>query len=199
MNITSKDYWQNQYHEGKTGWDIGFISTPIKEYVNQLIDKTVKILIPGAGHAYEAEYLFNMGFSNVFVLDIASKPLENFSTRFPDFPKNQLLTEDFFLHQGKYDLIIEQTFFSALPPVLRPNYVNKMYELLKPNGKLVGLLFGIDFGNSFPPFGGNREEYALLFAPKFDIKTLEKAHNSIQPRAENEFFHIFIPKNNLLI
>ncbi len=195
MNITTKEYWQNQYHEGKTGWDIGLISTPIKEYVDQLKDKTIKILIPGAGHAYEAEYLFELGFTKVFVLDIASKPLENFSTRFPGFPKSHLLQGDFFLHQGKYDLILEQTFFSALPPVLRPAYVDKMHELLKPNGKLVGLLFAIDFGNSFPPFGGNRDEYFFLFTPKFEIKTLEKAHNSIKPRAENEFFHIFIPKN----
>jgi len=136
MNITTKEYWQNQYHDGKTGWDIGLISTPIKEYVDQLKDKTIKILIPGAGHAYEAEYLFELGFKKVFVLDIASKPLENFSTRFPDFPKSHLLQGDFFLHSEKYDLILEQTFFSALPPVLRPAYVDKMHELLKPNGKV---------------------------------------------------------------
>lgn len=39
MDITKKEYWQQQYLDGKTGWDIGIISTPIKEYVDQLDNK----------------------------------------------------------------------------------------------------------------------------------------------------------------
>ena len=54
-----------------TGWDIGGPSTPLVKYFDQLADKQRKILIPGAGNAYEAEYLWAQGFSNVHVLDIA--------------------------------------------------------------------------------------------------------------------------------
>lgn len=191
MDITSKEYWQKQYKEGKTGWNIGYVSLPIKEYFKQVSDKDIRILIPGAGNAYEAEYLFECGFKNVYVLDIASEPLQNLSNRYPDFPKDQLIEADFFKHQGKYDLILEQTFFSALPIAKGEEYVKQIHRLLKDNGKLVGLLFDLDFGNTFPPFGGNKEIYTQLFSNLFKLKTLEKAHNSIKPRANNELFIIF--------
>lgn len=194
MDITSKEYWQKQYKEGKTGWNIGYVSLPIKEYIGQVSDKDIRILIPGAGNAFEAEYLFECGFKNVYVLDIASEPLQNLSNRSPDFPKDQLIEADFFKHKGKYDLILEQTFFSALPISKREEYVQQVHRLLKENGKLVGLLFDLDFGNTFPPFGGNKEIYTQLFSNLFKLKTIEKAHNSIKPRANNELFIIFEKK-----
>ena len=191
MSFTSKEYWQKQYETGKTGWNIGYISPPIKTYIDQLADKNLNILIPGAGNAYEAEYLFEKGFHNVFVLDIAEFPLDNFAEKFPKFPENQILKEDFFKHTGTYDLIIEQTFFSALPIEKRYLYVEKVFELLKPGGKLVGLLFDRDFNGDFPPFGGSKEIYQNLFSGKFHLKVLEKAYNSIKPRHNNELFIIF--------
>lgn len=194
MNINSKEYWQQKYRDGATGWNIGSISTPIKEYIDQLSNKDLKILIPGAGNAYEAEYLFKNGFKNVFVLDIAHFPMENFQKRYPEFPENQLFVADFFKHQGEYDLILEQTFFCAITPHFRKKYVGKMYDLLKTNGKLVGLLFNFEFGNSFPPFGGNKDEYSKLFGSQFNFKTFEIAHNSIKPRENNELFIIFEKK-----
>ena len=51
------EYWEERYRAGTTGWDIGSPSTPLKEYIDQLQDPSKKILIPGAGNAYEAEYL----------------------------------------------------------------------------------------------------------------------------------------------
>jgi thiopurine S-methyltransferase len=194
VNINTKEYWQQKYREGETGWNIGSIATPIKEYIDQLTEMSLKILIPGAGNAYEAEYLFEKGLSNVFVLDIASTPLDNLKKRYPYFPEFQLIEGDFFEHQGAYDLIIEQTFFCALTPDLREKYVAKMYDLLNPKGKLVGLLFNVEFGNNYPPFGGNKEEYTKLFETKFNFKTFEIAHNSIKPREDNELFIIFEKK-----
>lgn len=195
MNITTKEYWEAQYNDGKTGWNIGYPSPPITNYINQLQNPALKILIPGSGNAFEAEYLFNKGFKNVFILDIALNPLVQFQKRNPLFPDNQIIHDDFFKHNGKYDLIIEQTFFSALPKNKRQQYVEKMFNLLNDNGKLVGVLFQIDFNNSFPPFGGSIEEYQELFSDKFNIITLETAYNSIKPRTGNEVFFIFSKKN----
>src|SRR5699024_270118 len=181
---------------GKTGWNIGYVSTPIKEYINQLENKDLKILIPGSGNSYEAEYLYQQGFSNVFVADISKYPLENFQKRLPDFPKNQLLHLDFFKIQQKFDLIIQQTFFCALPPKLREKYVEKMADLLNPNGKLIGLLFDFPFHeNEGPPFGGSKEEYKNLFADKFTIEIMETAYNSIKPRKNRELFIKMIKKS----
>jgi thiopurine S-methyltransferase len=198
MNPT-KSYWDARYENHTTGWDIGYPSTPIKTYIDQLTDKNLKILIPGAGNAYEAEYLIQEGFSKVFVMDIAWKPLENFKNRNPLFPDDQLVHADFFEHFGKYDLIIEQTFFCSFEPTAanRSLYAEKCADLLRDNGKIAGVWFDIpliegDMVNR--PFGGNKDEYLGYMSPYFDIKTFDKCINSIPPRADNEFFGIFIKK-----
>ena len=95
-NKLDKDYWENRYAKDETGWNIGYASTPIEKYISQLQDKSIKILIPGAGNSFEAESLWNKGFSNTFVLDIAKQPLENLRNRVKDFPDEQLLHHDFF-------------------------------------------------------------------------------------------------------
>lgn len=196
-NISERDYWTNRYHTQQTGWNIGYISTPIKEYIDQLEDKFIKILIPGAGNAYEAEYLFQQGFEQIYVLDIAQPPLNNLLTRITDFPKTQLLQENFFQHQGQYDLILEQTFFCSFLPTAenRTAYSKKMHELLKPNGKLVGLWFEIPMRDK-RPFGGTKKEYLTYFEPHFQVRTFEQCFNSIPPRQGNELFGIFEKKVN---
>lgn len=188
----NETFWTDRYRSGEVGWDIGYVSTPLKEYIDQLEDKDLKILIPGGGNSYEAEYLFNKGFSNVSVVDISNIPLDNLLKRVPDFPKENLLHQDFFKLDQTYDLILEQTFFCAQDPNLREKYVSKMHQLLKPKGKLVGLLFNIPLNDDKPPFGGSEAEYRLLFEDEFVIDKMETAHNSIPQRAGNEFFIKFI-------
>lgn len=97
---------------------------------------------------------------------------------------------DFFEHQSVYDLIFEQTFFCALPPTFRMQYVSKMHQLLEADGMLVGLLFNRIFEQG-PPFGGNRNEYIALFSPMFELIQIEVCQNSILPRAQNELWFEF--------
>jgi len=184
-------YWEEKYKNNNTGWNIGYPSTPIKTYINQIKDKSIKILIPGAGNAYEAEYLHNNGFANVWVLDLAKQPLTNLKNRVNTFPDSHLIQGDFFMHNSHYDLILEQTFFCALNPDLRDKYVKKMADLLRLKGKLVGLLFDFELTEQGPPFGGSLAEYKKRFSKYFKIKVLEKAHNSIKPRSGRELFVIF--------
>lgn len=192
--VDSKLYWDLQYKENKTGWDIGYLSTPLKEYIDQITDKSLKVLIPGAGNAYEAEYMHLQGFKNVYVLDISNEALNNFSTRFPDFPKDHIICGDFFEHHDNYDLIIEQTFFCAIDPANRKRYSEKVYSLLNEKGKLAGLLFNHIFENDGPPFGGTEKEYQMYFDDKFEYKVFELSYNSIKPRAGRELFIILVKK-----
>ncbi len=184
----NEQFWTHKYQKDQTGWDIGYISTPLKDYFDQIEDKSLKILIPGAGNAYEAEYLWKNGFINVYVVDISEEPLTRFNKRVPDFPEDQLLNLDFFQLKDHFDLIIEQTFFCALDPKLRTQYVKKMHNLLRPNGMLVGLMFKIPLFDDRPPFGGNEREYRSLFSDQFNIDVMEEAYNSIAPRSGSELF-----------
>ena len=193
MKLTN-DYWENRYLTNEIGWDVGEITTPLKEYINQINSKDLKILIPGAGNSYEFEYLINQGFSNVTVLDFAKTPIENIKKKFPNINPKQIIHSDFFEHEASYDLILEQTFFCALDPELRENYAKKMNRLLNPNGKLFGLLFQFPLTEVGPPFGGSKEAYIDLFSPYFNILKLETSYNSIKPRQGNELFFIFEKK-----
>lgn len=189
MNL-NKAYWTKRYLSNDIPWDAGAVTTPIKKYIDQLTNKELKILIPGVGNGYELRYLYEKGFKNVYGLDFSETPINSFSNANPYFPKQQLLVDDFFEHSATYDLIIEQTFFCALQPELRPLYVNKMHSLLKPNGKFVGVLFAFPLTEKGPPFGGSLEKYEQLFSTNFLIETLQPCYNSIKPRQNNEYFII---------
>lgn len=195
MNL-NKEYWQQRYLNHQTGWDLGGVSPPIAAYADQLEQKDLKILLPGAGRGYEAEYLYLKGFKDLTVVDIAPYPLERLRERLPaEFAPSRLIEMDFFqFRKGPFDLVLEHTFFCALPPGLRPGYAEKMASLLKPGGKLAGLLFDFPLADDGPPFGGSREEYLRLFQPYFEIRTLEESRNSIPPRAGRELFFIFEKK-----
>lgn len=184
----SKKAWDTRYRNNDIGWDLGVVSPPLKNYFDQLENKNAKILIPGGGNSYEAEYLFNLGFKNVYVVDLSSTALENIKKRVPNFPTSQLILCDFFNLNDSFDLIIEQTFFCALDPKLRISYVAKMKELLKEKGKLVGLLFDAPLYTNRPPFGGSKQEYLSYFKNDFHMNTFEKCYNSIKSRQGRELF-----------
>ncbi|MBC7534717.1 MAG: methyltransferase domain-containing protein [Ferruginibacter sp.] len=190
-NFLDEKYWDERYSNHSAAWDIGSVSTPIKEYIDQLNDKSISILIPGCGNAYEAEYLIKQGFTNITVIDISPVLVAAIKQKFQNSSstKLQVICGDFFKLAQQFDLILEQTFFCALDPGLRTDYAEKMHELLKPGGKLAGLLFNISFEKG-PPFGGNKQEYKKLFSDKFQIRQMENCYNSIGPRKGNEIFII---------
>ncbi|HMQ48349.1 MAG TPA: SAM-dependent methyltransferase [Saprospiraceae bacterium] len=194
MDRLTASYWNEKYHTQETPWDIGYASPPIRHYFEQVKDKNTRMLIPGAGKAHEAIYLHRLGFREVWVCDWAADAFAHLKQEAPDFPEHHLLVMDFFSIDLTFDLIVEQTFFCAIDPSLRSKYVQKVHELLAPEGRLIGLLFASPFGFEGPPFGGTKEEYQQLFHPYFDLLQLKTADNSIQPRLGNELFMEFKKK-----
>ena len=186
-NPIDQNYWNQQYASNTTGWDLGEVAPAIKRYIDQLPSKTISILIPGCGNAHEAAYLMDQGFTNVTVIDIAPLLVEKLQEKFEGNDRIKIVPGDFFDHQGQYDLIIEQTFFCALPPFMRQRYANKMYRLLNNNGILSGLLFDREFEDG-PPFGGSRAEYENLFKAAFTFNRVEPCQESVDKRAGNELF-----------
>jgi SAM-dependent methyltransferase len=186
-----KNYWEDRWADGQTGWDTRSATEPIRHFFDQVTDKNSKILIPGCGNAHEAAYLYESGFKNVYICDWAEQPLIAFAEKMPDFPKEQLLCANFFdLKVGNFDFIVEQTFFCAIDPELRSAYAEKVKFLLKPGAKLIGLLFNFPLSEAGPPFGGSKEEYLQYFDPLFEIVRIEPCYNSIKPRAGSEYFII---------
>lgn len=181
----NREYWNNRYQNNQTGWDIGGVSGPMKELISEITDKSAKILIPGCGNAYEALYLNGLGYENVFLCEISDIVIKAFKKNNPHFPAENCLNIDFFELEGEFDVILEQTFFCAISPDLRDQYVLKIHELLSNNGVLLGVLFNQDF-SSGPPFGGSTVEYKKRFEKLFRSVHIEACISSITPRMGNE-------------
>lgn len=186
--ILRADWWEQRWKNGQIGWDIGYASPPITEYMSQYSNKNAAILIPGCGNAHEAEYMIDNGFQNITLLDISPTAVELAKKKFADYPQIKVICDDFFKHDGKYDLIIEQTFFCTLLPEGRYMYADKAHKLLNEGGKIIGVLFGVQFPHQGPPFGGVKNEYETIFEEKFTIHTMDECYNSIKPRAGRELF-----------
>ncbi len=196
MHFTFKSsYWTDRYLENHAPWDLNHISRPLKEYIDHLQDKELKILVPGAGPGHEVSYLYRKGFKNVYYLDFSQKAADEFAIKEKDFPVDQILSDDFFNHSGKYDLILEQTFFCAFEPseAARRKYVQKMYDLIHPGGILAGVWwsFLLNPDQENPPYGGSREEYERLFSEKFEIQKIDECYNSEPERMGKEYFCVF--------
>ena len=185
MDLLTDEYWNSRYQNDDFGWDLGKISPPLKTYFETLKNKKLRILIPGAGSAYEAEYLYQLGFEHVYVIDYAKSAIERLNTRFPEFPESNCILGDFFQLDDHFDLIIEQTFFCAIDP---------KFQLLNIGGKLVGLLLDDVLNLDKPPFGGSKAEYISYFANKFEFIHFESCYNSITPRMGRELFIEFLKK-----
>jgi SAM-dependent methyltransferase len=187
-------FWNDQYNANTTGWDLGEVSPPIKAYIDQLTIKDLRILIPGCGNSHEAAYALQQGFTNITVIDIAPTLVTRLQEKYTGNANIKIIQGDFFEHAGEYDIIIEQTFFCALDPALRENYVTKMHQLLAPGGKLVGLLFNREFEQPGPPFGGNESAYKMMFEKYFTPVIFETCHNSFSKRTGTELFVMLSPK-----
>lgn len=193
-NIEQQTFWNERWLNNQTGWDIGYASPAIVDYMRTYPDRNARILIPGCGNAYEAQALVEMGFTNITLIDISPIAIENIKNRYKSFPQIRVWCHDFFKIDETFDLVLEQTFFCAIPKSWRANYVQKMNEILAPNGKVAGLMFHVEFEKEGPPFGGSIHEYQQLFSSAFHVLKMEHTEKSIQPRMGSELFVEFQKK-----
>jgi thiopurine S-methyltransferase len=192
-NKLSANYWDKRYLEEKTGWDIGYANSIHVKYVVDNYPNDARILIPGAGSAYEAEHLWKKGFTNVYPCDFAPEVKQRFLKRVKGFPEDNYITGDFFELEEKFDVVLEQTFFCAIDTTLRTKYVKHMKSILNEGGKIFGVLFNMDKLDG-PPFGGRPIEYKALFKDSFDILRMEESKESIPERMGNELIIEFLKK-----
>jgi len=195
-NRFDAEYWESRYTTGDHPWDVGRKSLPMETIITQLPNKNAKILIPGAGNGYEFDFLIHSGFENVTVLDWSPSALKRLHQAYPQMADSCFVCADFFLFKGQYDVILEQTFFCALDPVLRPKLVQQIHALLKPEGLYTGVLFDFPLTEEGPPFGGSTEEYLALFSPVLKINYLKPSLVSEPKRAGRELIFEFQKSNS---
>ncbi len=94
---------------------------------------------------------------------------------------------DFFsvdpLAHGPFDWIYDRAALVALPPEVRPRYVDHLLRFLEPGGQVLLLTFGYEQDKmAGPPFAVLDEEVQDLFEGKGQLERI--AHEDILDRAE---------------
>lgn len=95
-NSLDAEYWSSRYESNTAQWDLGQVSPPIKNYIDQLTNKNCRILIPGCGNSYEAAYLVEKGFTNITLIDIAPALVDQLKKRFEGNTSIKIILGDFF-------------------------------------------------------------------------------------------------------
>ena len=185
--------WQGLYEANDMRWDLGEVAPPFIKLLEAGKLPVGKVLIPGCGRGHEVMYLAQNGF-DVTGVDFAKGATSYLEKTLKECNLNgRVVHQDFFKldvsHNGVYDLVLEQTFFCAINPSLRPDYCKTVARILKPGGKLIGLFYNTGEEGG-PPHNTTREDIESIFSETFTIQELEKTTWSIERRSGKELLTI---------
>ncbi len=198
LSIANPEYWENHYQEGTTRWDLGRAAPPLQSFLNSTqAPPPGKIAVLGCGRGYDAMLFAEHGFE-VIGFDFAKSAIADAtalaqtcgsSAKFMQRDIFELPAE--FFHE--FDYVLEHTCFCAIDPSQRSAYVKLVRDILRSQGEIIGL-FWAHTRPGGPPFGTTTEEVQQLFAPDFNILSLELVTNSIPERQGDEYLGRFQKK-----
>jgi SAM-dependent methyltransferase len=183
--VAEPSFWEERYEFDDTGWDLGEAAPPLIRSLAGLSPS--RALAVGCGKGHEVLALARRGFAATGV-DFAPSAVEagraaaralGIDAR---FEQADVLTLPGSL--GTFPLWVEHTCFCAIYPARRPDYVAAAARTLEPGGLLLGLFYAHGRAGG-PPFTTDRAELERLFAPDFELASLEVAPDS-HPRRRGE-------------
>lgn len=186
--------WQEAWEEQRTPWDAGQSAPALVELVEAGDLPAGQALVPGAGSGYDVLTLAAPNRRAVG-LDLATGARRRFAQLRDEkgVPAEQaeMVVADFFDWQPDepFDLIFDYTFLCAIEPEMRPRWVERIDELLAPDGELVTLIFPVvdkdpDDG---PPYPMSPELLESLLEPHLNAHYLEPVEHSHPGREGKEW------------
>lgn len=194
--VDSPAFWNSKYLNNQATWDI---SGPTPAFINWFKNKNKNknIIIPGSGNSHDAIFLANLNY-NVCAVDFSTSAVNNVKNN--KMKNLAIFEQDYFdldsSFNNTFDYFLEYTFYCAINPNRRNEYIKKSYNLLKPNGKFVGFLLPINksLKDGGPPYGIDLLKTEKLFSKYFTNINICKSEYSINPRKDIEVF-ITMDKN----
>jgi len=165
--------WEEKYQTGEVFWDRGGPSLPLRQYL-QTHPLTGRALVPGCGRGHEVALAVEHGLDAIG-LDIAPTGIAEARGLYPHLAQRYVIGDLFdppLEMRGAFDLVLEHTCMSALPPELRADYRRGIDLTLRPGGLLVGVWFinpELDPGHEGPPYPFSVPDLTALFADGYEI------------------------------
>lgn len=165
--------WDKSYRDREVFWDKGAPSPPLRQYLDTHPVRG-RALVPGCGHGHEVLLAVGHGL-DALGLDIAPTGIAEARSLYPQIA-DRLIVGDLFNPaadlRGVFDVVLEHTCLSGLPPSLRPSYRRGIDLTLRPGGLLIGVWYinpDLDPGEEGPPFPLSVPDLTALFADSYEI------------------------------
>jgi thiopurine S-methyltransferase len=197
------NFWHERWETSRIGFHQGDINPCLMGYWPSLaLHEGGRVLVPLCGKSRDMFWLLEQGFA-VTGIEISPIAVEAFFTENRLAPvvtredrcirwkteTLEILCGDFFELQqadiGTCDGVYDRAALIALPPAMRPGYVNHLCGLLQRHVR--GLLLTLDYDQSEmqgPPFSVSDEELSRLFA---DACTLQRLGRTDILRSQPRF------------
>ncbi|MFB2838197.1 class I SAM-dependent methyltransferase [Floridanema evergladense] len=171
--------WEQLYQEQAVEsmpWFNANLDPDIEKSLTKLNFTTGSVLDIGTGPGTQAIILAERGFQ-VTATDLSETAIQKAAAKGQEKGLNINWQQDDILNSkisGEFDLIIDRGCFHVLPPDSRPNYVNVVYDLLKPQGYLLLKCFCYLETREGGLYKFTPEEMREIFASKLQIISLEE-------------------------
>lgn len=161
------------YQKGEVPWNKGTSSPPMRQHLERQAVRG-RALVPGSGFGHEVALAVEFGL-DATGLDIAPTGVAAARAFYPQLAERFVVGSLFEpppeMH-GAFDVVLEHTCMSGLPPELRADYRRGIDLTLRPGGLLVGVWFinpDLDPGHEGPPYPFSEAELTALFADGYEI------------------------------
>jgi SAM-dependent methyltransferase len=188
-------FWDEMYVSQNTGWDLDG-PTPVFEKISKTISKG-KVCILGCGRGYDAVMFAENDFK-VTAVDFAPEAIKSLNKLVNKKKVNlTVLQEDIFNLEEQFfeyfDYVIEQTCFCAIHPTRRLDYAHLVKNILKKNGRLIGLWLPLNkkISEGGPPYGTSVKEVKSYFKNLWEVEIEEFPELSVSSRINKEKLIIF--------
>jgi len=188
-------FWAGVYAQKQDGWELGgahpFLSSRTWKGFEE-----AKILVPGAGRGHDAALIAEcLPLATVQALDIAPQAQADALTKYSAKKNLSYLCEDVFgffkaQEDASWDLVFEHTFFCAIDPLMRTEYVREVTRILRPSGSWRGIFFLLEHAGG-PPFATTQWELRELTRKHFDIRMWDRIEKSPSGRTHKELWAEF--------
>lgn len=165
--------WDEYYQKGEVFWNKGGPSPPMKQYLERHA-VSGRTLVPGCGHGHEVALAVKHEL-DATGLDIAPTGVAEARAQYPHLAERFVTGSLFDPPQemrGAFDVVLEHTCLSALPPSMRADYRNGIDLTLRRGGLLIGVWFidpALDPGEEGPPYPLNVAELTGIFSKGYEI------------------------------
>jgi cyclopropane fatty-acyl-phospholipid synthase-like methyltransferase len=165
--------WEGMYQAGETHWDKGEPSPGLVDWLaRNKGDFSGTVLVPGCGFGHDVRAWGEAGF-DVTGMDVAPSAVEGAKGKTPAGLSNvRFELGNFFdgpTGGRQFDILFEHTFFCAIDPSMRGDYVMRLLEWLKPGGHFLAVHYLLPKDEDGPPFGTDCGEVRERFSPHLEL------------------------------